>query len=91
MPTLEYTYISSVKIWLRKLGSLGVLGLSLGCKVLFLSPPLGAMVKQNAMKKPASTKKPATKVKRWREDDVTDDEPSEFMDTSKRRKFESMW
>ena len=47
---------------------------------------------KNAMKKPASTKKQAaTKDKPGRLDDITDDEPSEYMDTSKKRKFDAMW
>ena len=50
------------------------------------------MAPKTAMKKPAGTKKPAApKVKIDRLDDVTDDEPSPYMDTSKKRKFDALW
>ena len=50
------------------------------------------MAPKTAMKKPAGTKKPAApKVKIDRLDDVTDDEPSPYMDRSKKRKFDALW
>ena len=95
LPTLEYTYISSVKIWLRKFGSLGAMAPQPPRWLRRPEVKLGTGSAAPECLAPQAPQPPRwlmSMVGSWlRSPRVPGPAGSEYMGTSKKRKFDALW